>query len=77
MEGKKLLIVTQHFWPEAFRVNDLAAGFIERGWQVDVLCGLPNYPKGCLLYTSSADSGLQWIRLFSSVRFRVLLSSQP
>ena len=46
MEGKKLLIVTQHFWPEAFRVNDLAAGFIERGWQVDVLCGLPNYPKG-------------------------------
>ena len=46
MEGKKLLIVTQHFWPEAFRVNDLAAGFVERGWQVDVLCGLPNYPKG-------------------------------
>ena len=46
MEGKKLLIVTQHFWPETFRVNDLAAGFIERGWQVDVLCGLPNYPKG-------------------------------
>ena len=46
MEEKKLLIVTQHFWPEAFRVNDLAAGFIERGWQVDVLCGLPNYPKG-------------------------------
>ena len=32
MEGKKLLIVTQHFWPETFRVNDLAAGFIERGW---------------------------------------------
>lgn len=46
MEAKKLLIVTQHFWPEAFRVNDLAAGFIERGWQVDVLCGLPNYPRG-------------------------------
>ena len=47
MDGrKKLLIVTQHFWPEAFRVNDLAAGFIERGYEVDVLCGLPNYPKG-------------------------------
>ena len=27
-------------------MNDLAAGFVERGWQVDVLCGLPNYPKG-------------------------------
>ena len=45
-ETKKLLIVTQHFWPEAFRVNDLAAGFLERGYEVDVLCGLPNYPKG-------------------------------
>lgn len=46
MKSDRILIVTQHFWPEAFRVNDLAAGFIERGWQVDVLCGLPNYPKG-------------------------------
>lgn len=46
MKSDRILIVTQHFWPEAFRVNDLAAGFIEQGWQVDVLCGLPNYPKG-------------------------------
>ncbi len=46
MNSHRILIVTQHFWPEAFRVNDLAAGFLERGWQVDVLCGLPNYPKG-------------------------------
>ena len=43
---KHLLIITQHFWPENFRVNDLAAGLIEDGYQVDVLCGLPNYPKG-------------------------------
>lgn len=46
MNPDRILIVTQHFWPESFRVNDLAAGFIERGWQVDVLCGLPNYPRG-------------------------------
>ena len=46
MSSDRILIVTQHFWPEAFRVNDLAAGFIERGYGVDVLCGLPNYPKG-------------------------------
>ena len=46
MQKPKLLIVTQHYWPESFRVNDLAAGFVQRGYRVDVLCGLPNYPKG-------------------------------
>ena len=43
---KRILIITQHFWPETFRVNDLAEGLIEDGYTVDVLCGLPNYPKG-------------------------------
>lgn len=43
---KRILVVTQHFWPEPFRVNDLVEGFIEDGHAVDVLCGLPNYPKG-------------------------------
>ncbi len=43
---KRVLIVTQHFWPESFRVNDLAKGLVEDGYSVDVLCGLPNYPKG-------------------------------
>ncbi len=43
---KRVLIVTQHFWPESFRVNDLAEGLVEDGFAVDVLCGLPNYPKG-------------------------------
>ena len=41
-----VLIVTQHFWPENFRINDLAAGLIERGHQVTVLTGIPNYPGG-------------------------------
>ena len=46
VSGKKLLIVTQHFWPENFRINDIVEGFLADGMQVDVLCGLPNYPKG-------------------------------
>lgn len=45
-KNKKLLIVTQHFWPENFRINDIVEGFLADGIQVDVLCGLPNYPKG-------------------------------
>lgn len=42
----RILVVTQHFWPENFRVNDMVEGFLEHGHEVDVLCGLPNYPKG-------------------------------
>ena len=42
----KILIVSQYFWPENFRVNDLAQGLVERGHQVTVLTGQPNYPGG-------------------------------
>src|SRR3989449_3466853 len=41
-----VLIITQYFWPEAFRINDLALGLKERGHQVTVLTGMPNYPTG-------------------------------
>lgn len=41
-----ILVVSQHFYPEGFRINDLVDGFIEHGYGVSVLCGLPNYPKG-------------------------------
>ena len=43
---EKILVVTQHFWPENFRINDIVEGFLQDGIAVDVLCGLPNYPKG-------------------------------
>jgi len=45
-QKKRILIVCQHFWPESFRVNDLADFLHEKNWEVDVLCGLPNYPTG-------------------------------
>ena len=41
-----VLIVTQYFWPEDFRINDVALGLKERGHQVTVLTGQPNYPSG-------------------------------
>ena len=44
--ARRLLVVTQHFWPENFRINDIVQGLIADGIEVDVLCGLPNYPKG-------------------------------
>lgn len=42
----KILIVSQYFWPENFRINDLAVGLVERGHEVTVLTGIPNYPGG-------------------------------
>ena len=41
-----ILIVTQYFWPENFRVNELVAGLVTRGHAVTVLTGQPNYPGG-------------------------------
>jgi len=41
-----ILIVTQYFWPENFRVNELVAGLVTRGHAVTVLTGQPNYPSG-------------------------------
>ncbi len=41
-----ILIVTQYFWPENFRINDLALGLRERGHEVTVFTGKPNYPEG-------------------------------
>ena len=41
-----ILIVSQHFWPEDFRINDLSIDFINKGHNVSVLTGTPNYPEG-------------------------------
>lgn len=42
----KILVVTQYFWPENFKINDLCLGLVERGHEVTVYTGLPNYPDG-------------------------------
>ncbi len=42
----RILVVTQYFWPENFRINDLCEGLKERGYEVVVLTGKPNYPIG-------------------------------
>lgn len=42
----RILIVSQYFWPEDFRVNDLVQEMLQRGHDVTVLTGVPNYPSG-------------------------------
>lgn len=50
----RLLVVSQYFWPENVRVNDLAAELAVRGHDVTVLTGYPNYPDG-RIYPSFAE----------------------
>jgi hypothetical protein len=43
---KRILIISQYFYPESFRINDLSSKLVKRGYQVTVLTGYPNYPQG-------------------------------
>lgn len=43
---KNILIITQYFYPENFRINDLAIELKKRGNEITILTGLPNYPQG-------------------------------
>lgn len=42
----RILIVTQYFWPENFVINSLTLELKNKGHEVFVLTGLPNYPTG-------------------------------
>ena len=42
----RVLIVSQYFWPEGFRINEVAKTLLEKGVEVEVLTGKPNYPQG-------------------------------
>lgn len=43
---KHILLISQYFYPETFRVNDIACEWVKRGYKVTVLTGIPNYPMG-------------------------------
>ncbi len=58
----RLLIVTNHFLPENFRVNDLAFGLRDRGHDVTVLTGLPDYPDGLLRRRDEVIEGGRVVR---------------
>lgn len=49
-EGPRLCILTQYFPPEMgapqARLSELGERLIDRGWQVEALTALPNYPTG-------------------------------
>lgn len=42
----KILVVSQNYYPEQFRINDICKELVKCGNQVTVLTGIPNYPQG-------------------------------
>ncbi len=43
---KHILVITQYFYPEQFRINDICTEWVKRGYKVTVITGIPNYPQG-------------------------------
>ncbi len=43
---KHILVVSQYFYPETFRINDMCQEWVKRGYKVTVITGIPNYPMG-------------------------------
>lgn len=42
----RILFVSQYFYPETFKGNDIVFDFVKKGHDVTVLTAKPNYPKG-------------------------------
>lgn len=42
----KILVVSQYYYPEQFRITEICEELVRRGHRVTVLTGRPNYPEG-------------------------------
>lgn len=54
----KILISSQHFYPENFRVNDIVESLSKLGYDITVITGKPNYPEG-KIYPGYEQFGVQ------------------
>ena len=68
----RILIVSQYFWPEGFRINDVVQSLVEKGVEVDVLTGKPNYPEGAF-FAGYKAWGCQTEQLFGATVYRLPL----
>lgn len=41
-----ILVISQYFFPEQFRINDICTEWVKRGYKITVITGIPNYPQG-------------------------------
>ena len=73
----KILLVSQQYWPENWRIVDTAEELVRRGHQVTVVCGVPNDGNGNLLpeYRETKNwvqnhGGVSILRIFDHPRRR-------
>lgn len=56
----RVLVLTQYYWPEAFRITEVVESLQREGCHVTVLTGQPNYPQGTVFKGySAAGFGVQ------------------
>ena len=67
----KILVISQYFWPENFRVNDLCLELKQRGYEVTVLTGKPNYPSGKFMsgytYLNKKEENYNGIKIYRAL----------
>lgn len=68
----RLLVLSQYFWPENFRINELVVELERRGHDICVLTGWPNYPDG-KIFAEFQNSPDQWSKIGNTDIVRVPL----
>lgn len=59
----KVLLISQYFYPESFKINDLIFSLKERGHDITVLTGKPNYSKTTFFHGYGWNSpGFEFIK---------------
>ena len=72
----KILVVTQYYYPEPLRINEICEELVKRGHMVTVLTTNPNYPNGDIYdgyqnkYNTEIIKGVKVIRCKSRPRYR-------
>jgi glycosyltransferase involved in cell wall biosynthesis len=73
----KILIITECFYPEEFKINDLALSWKEKGYDISVLTLSPSYPLGIIfkgyknnLLSRDKYKGINIYRIFSVTGYK-------
>lgn len=72
----KILVVTQYYYPEPLRINEICEELVKRGHIVTVLTTNPNYPNGDIYdgyqneYNTEIIKGVKVIRCKSRPRYK-------
>jgi glycosyltransferase involved in cell wall biosynthesis len=65
-----LLVISQYFWPENFKINDLVNEVLSRGHKVTILTGVPNYPDG-FIFKDYKENPMKYSNFYGADVIRV------